>query len=134
MRPGIKGLLIYVPLLCYIPGKEGAMECKLHDSYQLFIPQYYRYLSADIKMKHYKIKSSFVSPEGRTRANKTGLNFTNFILIFYVKFIYFTGLEPIINQTEKSCIYNQIEIIKLIPVLLNRDYGPTRQTHLFLII
>ena len=31
---------------------------------KLFIASYYRQLSADIKMKTYKIKTSFVSPEG----------------------------------------------------------------------
>ena len=31
---------------------------------QLFIASYYRHLSVDIKIKNYKIKSSFVRPEG----------------------------------------------------------------------
>ncbi len=37
---------------------------------QLFIASYYRQLSADIKMKNYKIKTSF-----QAGANKTGTNF-----------------------------------------------------------
>ena len=46
---------------------------------------YNRQLSEDIKMKNYRIKTSFVSPEGpKTRANKTGINFMIFILIFVV--------------------------------------------------
>ena len=37
---------------------------------------YYRQLSADILMKTYKIKTSFVSPEGpKVRANKSGITF-----------------------------------------------------------
>ncbi len=44
---------------------------------------YNRHLSTDIKMKNYKIKTIFVSPEGpEARANKTGINFMIFISIF----------------------------------------------------
>ena len=39
----------------------------------------YRQLSAVIKMKTYKIKTSFVSPDGRDI--KAGINFMIFILI-----------------------------------------------------
>ena len=42
---------------------------------------YHRQLFADIKIKNYKIKNSFVRPEGpKARAYKTGINFM--ILIF----------------------------------------------------
>ena len=51
--------------------------------YQLFIASYHRQLSVDIKMKNHNIKTSFVSHEGpNARANKTGINFMNFILTF----------------------------------------------------
>ena len=37
---------------------------------------YYRQLSADIEIKNYKIKDSFVSlDQVKVRANKTGINF-----------------------------------------------------------
>ena len=40
-----------------------------------FIATYYRQLSADIKMKSYEIKPSFVSPqEPKARGNKTGID------------------------------------------------------------
>ena len=43
----------------------------------------FRQVTADIKRKKYKIKTSFVRPEElKARANKTGLNFIIFILIF----------------------------------------------------
>ena len=39
----------------------------------LFIASYYRQLSADIKMKNFKIKTSVVSCEGpKARGDKTG--------------------------------------------------------------
>ena len=45
----------------------------------IYIASYYRQLSADIKMKNYKNKTSFISPEGqKARAKKTGIN----IMIF----------------------------------------------------
>ena len=47
---------------------------KLHK--KIFIASYYRQLAAcaDIRMKNYKIKTSFVSLEGpKARANKTGI-------------------------------------------------------------
>ena len=41
-----------------------------------------RHLSADIKMKNQKIKTSFLSPEGtKARSNKTGNNIMIFILL-----------------------------------------------------
>ncbi len=49
----------------------------------IFIASYYRQLSADKKMKKFKIKTSFVSRKGtKARADKTGINFMIFILIF----------------------------------------------------
>ena len=49
----------------------------------LFIALYYRQLSADIKIKSFKIKVSFVSPEWRKAwDNKTGINLM--ILIHYL--------------------------------------------------
>ena len=45
-----------------------------------FIASYYRQVSADIKMKNNKNKTSFVNPEGpKAWANKTGINFIIFI-------------------------------------------------------
>ena len=44
---------------------------------------YYRQFFAEIKRKNYKIKTSFIIPERpKTKANKTGINFMIFILIF----------------------------------------------------
>ncbi len=44
---------------------------------------YYRQLSADIEMKNYMIKPSFVSYDGLTAwDNKTGISLVIFILIF----------------------------------------------------
>ena len=49
----------------------------------LFIALYYRQLSAYIKMKNFKIITSFVNPEGQKfRANKTYINPMIYILIF----------------------------------------------------
>ena len=46
----------------------------------LFITLYYRQLSADIKIKSFKIKVSFVIPEWRKAwANKTGIDIMFFI-------------------------------------------------------
>ncbi len=43
---------------------------------------YYRQLSADIKMKKYKIQTSFACQEGpEARTNKTGIDFIIFILL-----------------------------------------------------
>ena len=43
----------------------------------------YRQLSVDIKIKYYRIKASIASPEGpMVWANKTGINFMIFILMF----------------------------------------------------
>ena len=41
--------------IIYTPGKTGAQESPA--------ASYYRQPSADIKMKHYKIKTSYVSPD-----------------------------------------------------------------------
>ena len=46
----------------------------------LFIASYYTQLSADIKMKNYKIKTSFFSPEVLKARSKTGINFVIFVL------------------------------------------------------
>ena len=51
---------------------------------QLFIASYYRQLFADNKIKNYKIKTVFVSPEDQ--ANKIGIYFMILILIFAEKF------------------------------------------------
>ena len=67
----------------------------------LFIASYYRQLSADIKMKNHKIKTSQVSPKGtKAQANKTGINilFLNSLKIvcntmLYISFQY--GWEPV---------------------------------------
>ena len=49
----------------------------------LFIASYYRQLSADIKIKSYKIKASFVIRESpKAMDSKTGINLMIFILIF----------------------------------------------------
>ncbi len=46
---------------------------------------YYRQLSADFKHKNYKIKNSFVSPEGpKAWFNKFGMNF-NILIFKFVK-------------------------------------------------
>ena len=48
----------------------------------MYIASYYRQLSADIKMKNYKIKTSLVRPEGsNARANKTCINFMIFLFL-----------------------------------------------------
>ncbi len=48
----------------------------------LFIALYYRQLSTDIRMKNYKIKTSFVNLRGsRSLANKSGINLMIFILL-----------------------------------------------------
>ena len=53
---------------------------------QLFIASYYRQLSADIKMEYYKIKTSFVGPEGpKTCAKKLTLFFMILILLIMGK-------------------------------------------------
>ena len=55
----------------------------LENQEYIFIASYYRQLSADIKMKNNKIKTSFVSREGlKAQADKTGIKFRIFILIF----------------------------------------------------
>ena len=57
------GLLHNSQALTTCPGKE-----------QLFIALYYKQLSADIKIKNFKIKASLVSPAmPKARANKTRL-------------------------------------------------------------
>ena len=44
---------------------------------------YFKIVFEIIKMKNYKLKTSFVSTESlKARANKTGINFMNFISIF----------------------------------------------------
>ena len=52
----------------------------LNNLKELFIASYYRKLPADIKKKNYKIKTSFVDPEG-PKANKAGINFMTFIIM-----------------------------------------------------
>ncbi len=55
---------------------------------------FYRRLSADIKMKNFKIKTSFLSLEGlKAQAKKTGINFMIFILIFAENCLKFDALH-----------------------------------------
>ena len=49
----------------------------------VIIASYYRQLSADMKMKNFKTKTSFCKPEGpKAQGNKTGINFMMIILMF----------------------------------------------------
>ena len=63
---------------------------------------YYRQLSADIRMKNYKINTSFISPEDpKAQDNKTGNHFMIFIVIFLeicLSMIFQYSLEPVIIQ------------------------------------
>ncbi len=57
---------------------------KLYSKIYIIIASYYRQLSADIKMKKYKINNFFISHAGaKAQVNKTGINF---ILIFVENF------------------------------------------------
>ena len=55
----------------------------------------------DIKMKNYQTKTNFVIPQGLTaRANKTGINFMIFIVIFVEKRVCNTMLCMIFSMDE----------------------------------
>ncbi len=85
---------------------------------------YYKQLFADRKMYNYKIKTSFVSPEGTGwRDNKTGFNII--IVHFYVhrKRIRINGLEPILIHRILIDFKAILENINL-PSVLSRPLSP----------
>ena len=70
-------------ILCFYNITKICYNKKRTCKEQLFLALYYKQFSTDIKIKNYKTKNSFVSPEvPKARANQTGIKSMIFILKF----------------------------------------------------